>query len=334
MNFPATDFSPHRFCTAPMIDVSDKHWRYLARLLSRHALLYTDMITTHAILHGDQAKLLNYNGEEHQLALQLGGSDPAMMKAACEIAAPYGYDEFNLNCGCPSDRVLSGAFGASLMAEPELVRDLLRAMKVDETPVTLKCRTGIDQDDDFDKFLNFIDTATDSPCQTVIVHARNAWLKGLSPKENREVPPLKYDWAYRLKQMRPQLSIVLNGGIKTVAESLEHLQHVDGVMIGLDAWHYTYFLSEIDQGLFNDEHAVLDRVAISRQYADYCARQLAAGNKLNATAKHLLGLWHGVTGAKQARRHLSEQMHKKDAGIEVVYEAINLLEQATAGTSP
>lgn len=314
-----------------MIDVSDKHFRVLARLLSRHALLYTEMITVPAILHGDPERLLAYNAAEHPVALQIGGSQPAQIRDALQIAAQYNYDEFNLNCGCPSDRVQSGAFGACLMAEPQLVRDCLTAMAVNDTPVTLKCRTGINQADSFAEFLHFIDTTTDSPCQTVIVHARNAWLKGLSPKENREIPPLKYDWAYRLKELRPHLTVVLNGGVKTLSETRAHLQHVDGVMVGREAWHNTYFLSEVDAEIFDDHYPILDRVAISRQYADYIAEQLAQGCKLGSTAKHLLGLWHGVNGAKLARRHLSEQMHKKDAGIEAVLEAINLLEQATAG---
>lgn len=318
---------PHRFSVAPMIDVSDRHFRYLCRLLSRHALLYTEMITTGAILHGQRERLLGFNVDEHPVALQLGGSDPAALRDSAALAHTCGYDELNLNCGCPSDRVQSGAFGACLMATPTLVRDCLRAMADGSpAPVTLKCRTGIDQQDDFDDFLRFIDVATDSPCQTVIVHARNAWLKGLSPKENREIPPLKYDWVYRLKALRPALTIVINGGIKTLPEAQQHLRHVDGVMIGREAWHNTFCLAAVDRELFGDSTAVPDRIAITRAYARYCEQQFARGVPLTALTKHLLGLWHSVPGARQFRRHISDQAHHPGATPEIIQDALAALE--------
>ncbi|MBK8288288.1 MAG: tRNA dihydrouridine(20/20a) synthase DusA [Cellvibrionales bacterium] len=316
----------YRFSVAPMIDVTDTHFRYLARLLTRHTLLYTDMITTGAILHGKRERLLAFNAEEHPVALQLGGSDPAALRECASQAKDYGYDEINLNCGCPSDRVQNGAFGACLMATPELVRDCLRAMaEQGSIPVTLKCRTGIDQQDSFDEFLQFIDTATDSPCQTVIVHARNAWLKGLSPKENREVPPLKYDWVYRLKALRPHLTIVLNGGVTSLEQTKQHYQHVDGVMIGREAWHNTFFLADVDAVLFGENHVQADRISVTRAYAEYCALQHARGVSLSVLTRHLLGLWHNIPGAKQFRRHISEQSHKPGTTVAIIEEALALV---------
>ena len=325
-----------RFSVAPMIDVTDRHFRYLARLLTKHTLLYTDMVTTGAILHGKRGRLLSYNQEEHPVALQLGGSDPAALRDCAVQAKEYGYDEINLNCGCPSDRVQNGAFGACLMATPELVRDCLRAMSVDtKIPVTLKCRTGIDQQDSFDEFLNFIDIATDSPCQTVIVHARNAWLKGLSPKENREVPPLKYDWVYQLKVLRPRLNIILNGGVSSLEQAQQHLQHVDGVMMGREAWHNTFFLADVDTELFsaelfNDNHVKADRITVSRTYAAYCAEQHTQGVSLSVLTRHLLGLWHNIPGAKQFRRHISEQSHKPGATAAIIDEALALVSELSS----
>jgi tRNA-dihydrouridine synthase A len=317
---------PSRFSVAPMIDVSDRHFRVLCRLLSRHTLLYTEMITTGAILQGKRERLLAYSPQENPVALQLGGSDPAALRESAAIAQAYSYQELNLNCGCPSDRVQSGAFGACLMATPELVRDCLRAMGEQQSlPVTLKCRTGIDEQDCFDEFLNFVDAATDSPCSTVIVHARNAWLKGLSPKENREIPPLKYDWVYRLKNLRPQLTVVLNGGVKTIDETHQHLRHVDGVMIGREAWHNTFFLADVDQILFGDTHPVADRVDITRQYAEYCSAQFESGVSLGVLTKPLLGLWHNATGARVFRRYLSEQAHQSGATPSIIEAALNKL---------
>lgn len=325
MNNTAT-IKDHRFSVAPMIDVTDTHFRYLARLLTKHALLYTDMITTGAILHGKHERLMTFHNEEHPVALQLGGSDPAALRECSAIAKHYGYDELNLNCGCPSDRVKNGAFGACLMATPERVRDCLRAMaEQGSLPVTLKCRTGIDQQDSFDEFLHFIDVTTDSPCKTVIVHARNAWLKGLSPKENREVPPLKYDWVYQLKNLRPQLNIVINGGINSLESSQQHLQHVDGVMIGREAWHNTFFLADVDAEIFGDDHDKADRIAVTKAYAHYCEEQHAQGVSLSVLTRHLLGLWHNIPGAKQFRRHISEQSHRQGATAAVILEALQCL---------
>lgn len=317
-----------KFSVAPMIDVTDKHFRYLARLLTQHTLLYTEMITTHAILHGKRDHLLTFNSAEHPVALQLGGADPAQLRDSSNLAMQYGYAELNLNCGCPSDRVQSGAFGACLMSTPILVRDCLRAMAEGSAlPVTLKCRTGIDQQDSFDDFLYFIDAVTDSPCNTVIVHARNAWLHGLSPKENREIPPLKYDWVYQLKTLRPQLNIVINGGITTLDEAKKHLQYVDGAMIGRAAWHNTFCLADVDAELFADPHTKADRIHISQLYATYCTEQHAQGASLGTLTKHLLGLWHNVPGSRRFRRHISENAHKKGATATVIYEALALLDR-------
>lgn len=317
---------PSYFSVAPMIDVTDKHFRFLARLLTRHTLLYTEMITAHAILHGKRDHLLGFNREEHPVALQLGGADAAQLRDSCEIAAAYGYSEFNLNCGCPSDRVQSGAFGACLMSEPTVVRDALRAMAINgDIPVTLKCRTGIDQQDSFDDFLHFIDCATDSPCNTIIVHARNAWLQGLSPKENREIPPLKYDWVYRLKNLRPQLHIVINGGITSLQAAQAHLQHVDGVMIGREAWHNTFFLADVDRVLFHDTAPATDRIEVTQQYIDYCKAQMAQGVSLSMLTRPLLGLWHNAPGSRQFRRYISENAHKKGATVAIISEALALI---------
>ncbi len=319
-------FKPDRFSVAPMIDVTDRHYRYLARLLTKRSLLYTEMITTAAILHGKRERLLAFSPEEHPLALQLGGSDPAQLRDCAHLAQQHGFDEINLNCGCPSDRVQSGSFGACLMQTPLHVRDAVRAMgEGGSLPVTLKCRTGIDQQDDFDHFLHFIDVATDSPCQAVIVHARNAWLQGLSPKENREVPPLKYDWVYRLKNLRPQLHVIINGGIRIAEQIQAHLQHVDGVMVGREAWHNTAFLASIDADVFNEngnEKPAFCRAAVTREYAQYCAREQAQGESLGALTRHLLGLWHNVSGARGFRRYISEHAHRAGADASVIEAAL------------
>ena len=318
-----TTLNAHRFSVAPMIDVSDRHFRYLCRLLTRYTRLYTEMITTAALLHGQRARLLDFHPIEHPVALQLGGNDPAQLTACSDMARDAGYDEINLNCGCPSDRVQDGAFGACLMQHPERVRDCLRAMAQQQTlPVTLKCRTGLGRSDNFDAFLQFIDTATDSPCHTVILHARNAWLDGLSPKENRDIPPLKYDWGYRLKSLRPHLTVVLNGGITSLEGTHAHLQYVDGVMIGRAAWHNTGCLAAVDTQLFQDTHTVPDRLGVSHHYAQYCAEQQALGVPLGTLIKPLLGLWHEVPGARQVRRHLSEHAHRPGASASVILDAL------------
>lgn len=317
-----------RLAVAPMIDVTDKHYRYLARLLTKHTALYTEMITAHAILHGKRDHLLSRNTEENPVILQFGGANPAQLRESSAIAMQYHYDALNLNCGCPSDRVQNGAFGACLMNTPEVVRDCLRAMaEGSSAPVTLKCRTGIDQQDSFDDFLAFIDIATDSPCDTVIVHARNAWLHGLSPKENREIPPLKYDWVYRLKQLRPHLHISINGGIHTLEEAQQHLLHVDGVMLGRAAWHNTFFLAEADEKIFADAHEKMDRIAATKAYAQYCEQQFQNGVSLSTLTRHLLGLWHEVSGSRQFRRYISENAHRKGADIAVIYDALALLDK-------
>ena len=313
-----------RFCVAPMLDWTDSHCRYLMRLISQHALLYTEMITTGALLRGDAARWLAFNPEEHPLALQLGGSDPGELARCARLAEQWGYDEINLNCGCPSDRVQNGRFGACLMAEPGLVADCLKAMQDATTiPVTIKCRIGIDQQEGYEPFRDFIATViTRSACQTVIVHARKAWLQGLSPKENREIPPLHYDYVYRLKQEMPELEVILNGGITSLEQGLEHIQHVDGIMMGREAYQNPFILSEVDRLFFDDQHPATTRATVSQQFMQYCGEQMARGTKLHHLTRHLLGLYHEVPGARRFRRHLSENAHRPDAGIDVLTEAL------------
>lgn len=316
-----------KFAVAPMMDWTDRHCRYLMRLISQHALLYTEMVTTGALLHGDQARHLDYNEEEHPLALQLGGSEPDELAACARLAEQWGYDEVNLNCGCPSDRVQSGRFGACLMAEPDLVADCLKAMAdAVDIPVTIKCRIGIDRQEAYEPFRDFVATVTDNTgCDTVIVHARKAWLDGLSPKENREIPPLHYDYVYRLKKEMPQLEVIINGGITTLAEGLGHLQHVDGVMMGREAYQNPYIMSEVDRLFYHDDHNIAGRNQVCEQFIAYCGEQINQGTKLNHITRHVLGLYHQVPGAKQFRRFISENAHKDNAGAEVLKQALTLI---------
>ena len=321
-----------------MIDHTDRHFRYLARLLTRHSLLYTEMITTSALLHGGVARHLDYNEAEHPLALQLGGSDPKDLAACAKLAEQWRYDEVNLNCGCPSDRVQSGRFGACLMAEPKLVADCLRAMgDACSLPVTIKCRIGIADKSTataecYDEFRDFVGAVTSNTgCKTVIVHARKAWLHGLSPKENREIPPLRYDYVYQLKRDFPALGIIINGGIKTLDETRQHLQQVDGVMMGREAYQNLYLLSEIDQLLYRDEHKRETRERVSQRYLDYCRTQMQHGTRLHHLTRHLLGLYHEVPGAKHFRRYLSDNASKLGAGVEVLETALALMEKFSAG---
>ena len=313
-----------RYCIAPMLDWSDRHCRYFWRLLSKQALLSTEMVTTGALIHGDRGRFLHYNQEEHPVALQLGGSEPADLARCAQWAQQWAYDEVNLNCGCPSDRVQSGLFGACLMAEPARVAAGVRAM-IDscDLPVTVKHRIGIDAMETYQEMVDFVGPVADAGCEVFIVHARKAWLKGLSPKENREVPPLNYPWVYRLKQDFPQLEIIINGGINNLGEAEEHLQHVDGVMVGREAYQNPWMLADVDSRLF-----AMDRIAISRddvinRLLPYVAQQLESGAHLNHITRHLLGLYHGVPGARKFRRHLSENAYKQDAGIDVLVDACN-----------
>jgi len=314
----------HRFSVAPMLDWTDRHCRFFLRLISKQALLYTEMVTTGALLHGDRQRFLQFDPSEHPLALQLGGSDPAGLAACAKMAEDFGYDEVNLNVGCPSDRVQNGSFGACLMAEPELVAECVGAMrKAVSIPVTVKSRIGIDDRDSYEELIKFIGTVAEAGCDTFIVHARKAWLKGLSPKQNREVPPLRYDAVYRLKQDFPTLQIVLNGGITTLDQAEDVLGNgVDGVMVGREAYHNPYILAEVDRRLFGASAEVITRAEIIEKLLPYIEQQRAEGVRLHSITRHILGLFHGEPGARSWRRHLSEHAVKYDADASVVREAL------------
>ncbi len=313
----------HRFAVAPMLDWTDRHCRYLLRLISRHALLYTEMVTTGAIMRGDRARFLAYDDSEHPVAMQLGGSDPAALAECARIGADCGYDEINLNVGCPSDRVQSGRFGACLMAEPELVAECVAAMcNAVAVPVTVKSRIGIDNTDSYESLAGFIAKVMPAGCETFIIHARKAYLQGLSPKENRSVPPLMYDYAYRIKQQFPQLEIVLNGGITDLDAAATHLARVDGVMLGRAAYHNPYLLAGVDRRFFNTMCTVPGRDEVVRQMLPYIERELNAGTPLKHITRHMLGLFQGMPSARHWRRHLSTHAVRAGAGCEVIIEAL------------
>ena len=315
-----------------MMDWTDRHCRVFHRLLTRHALLYTEMVTAEAVLHGKRDRLLGFDASEHPVALQLGGSDPAKLAEAAAIGAAHGYDEINLNCGCPSDRVQSGSFGACLMAEPDLVASCVHAMRhAVRIPVTVKCRIGIDDQDSEADFQRFIDTVAGAGCATFIVHARKAWLKGLSPKENREIPPLDYPRVFRLKQQRPELEIILNGGLETW-DAIDRVRgEVDGVMLGRAAYHRPHdVLAGVDAWLYGASAPQMSRAEIVEAYLPYIAARLAEGEKLSSMTRHMLGLYHAAPGGRQFRRVLSERAHKPGAGIEVLSEAVAVAEEWTA----
>ena len=312
-----------------MMDWTDRHDRFFLRLISRHALLYTEMVTTGAVIHGDRDRLLGFEPEQHPVALQLGGSDAGDLAEAARIGEGYGYDEINLNVGCPSDRVQSGRFGACLMAEPELVADGVGAMRrAVSVPVTVKCRIGIDDQDEDEALENFVTTVREAGCTAFIVHARKAWLEGLSPKQNRDVPPLNYDRVYRLKQSHPDLHIVINGGIGTLDEADGHLTRVDGVMLGRAAYQSPYILAEVDRRYFGAANGPPSREDIVERLIPYIATRLAAGARLNQITRHILGLYQGVPGAKQWRRHLSQNAHLEGAGPKVVLDSLDLVRAA------
>lgn len=312
-----------RFSVAPMLDWTDRHCRYFHRLLSSQTLLYTEMVTTGAIIHG-KGDFLAYNEEEHPLALQLGGSNPVDLAHCAKLAQERGYDEINLNVGCPSDRVQNGRFGACLMAEPALVAQCVAAMKaVVDIPVTVKTRIGIDDQDSYEFLTHFVNVVSEQGgCEQFTIHARKAWLSGLSPKENREIPPLDYPRAYQLKQDFPQLTIAVNGGVKSLAEAKEHLQHLDGVMIGREAYQSPYLLAEVDQQIFGLDTPVKKRSQVVQEMYPYIEQQLAQGSYLGHITRHMLGLFQHMPGARQWRRHISENAHKAGAGIEVVEQAL------------
>ncbi|MCL2656660.1 MAG: tRNA dihydrouridine(20/20a) synthase DusA [Betaproteobacteria bacterium] len=313
---------PRRLAVAPMIDWTDRHCRFFHRLLAPHAWLYTEMITTGALIHGDVPRHLRFNAAEHPLAIQLGGSDPAALAHCAQLAEQWGYDEVNLNCGCPSERVQSGAFGACLMNEPALVRDCVAAMREKVSiPVSVKHRIGIDTIEDYAFVRAFVATVAESGCTTFIVHARNAWLKGLSPKENREIPPLRYEFAHRLKQEFPGLEILVNGGLTTSEQIEIQLGHVDGVMIGREAYQNPWALVEWERHFFNPEWAPTREQVIEALVA-YCAREKAEhGAPVRAVARHILGLANGLPGARNFRRMLSDSQILRSDRPELIREA-------------
>jgi len=314
-----------------MMDWTDRHCRAFHRIMTRRALLYTEMVTAAAILHGDRARLLAHNDSDRPVALQLGGSNPAALAEAAAIGEGFGYDEINLNVGCPSDRVQEGRFGACLMAEPKLVAACVGAMQERvSVPVTVKCRIGIDAQDGEADLQRFVDAVAGAGCRTFIVHARKAWLDGLSPKENREVPPLDYDRVYRLKASRPELTIVINGGIEDLDTAAEHLRRVDGVMLGRAAYQTPYVLADVDRRFFDEAPPPLSRGEIVERLLPYAQRHFAAGGRLNNIARHILGLYHGQPRARAFRRHLSERAVKEGAGIEVLLEALEIAESRHA----
>lgn len=312
---------PFSISVAPMMGATDKHDRYFLRLMAPQIFLYTEMITTHALIHGDHDYLLDFHPAEKPLILQLGGSDPLMLAQCAKLGEECGYDEINLNVGCPSDRVQSAQFGACLMLKPRLVADCIAAMcGVVRIPVTVKCRIGVDNEDSYDQLSRFIELVSQAGCRTFIIHARSAWLSGLSPKENRDIPPLQYDVVYQIKKDFPHLKIILNGGVKTMVDIDEHFNRVDGVMIGRAAYSNPYFLAEIHRTYFSQSsltrHEIIDR------FLPYISDQLQQGVRLNSITRHILGLFHGQRGAAIWRRYLSQHAHRMYANEKIVGQAL------------
>jgi tRNA-dihydrouridine synthase A len=322
-----------RFSIAPMMDWTDRNCRFLHRLLTRRALLFTEMVTSAALVHGDPDRHLAFHADEQPVAVQLGGSDPAELARAVEICDRYGFAEINLNVGCPSDRVQSGRFGACLMAEPNLVADCLRAMRdATDTPVTVKCRLGIDDQDTEESLDRFADAMVDAGAEVLYVHARKAWLKGLSPKENRTVPPLDYHRVYRLAERLP-VPVMINGGIETLEAAREHLRHVAGVMLGRAAYHSPMLLARVDAEIFDDDHAVPVLGEIIMAMADYAEAEMGKGARLNQVARHMLGLANGLKGARQFRQILRTEAVKPGAGPEVLLRALTAVEDQSVSSS-
>ena len=312
---------------APMMDWTDRHERYFLRLLSRRFLLYTEMITAGALLRGDAERHLRFDPAEHPVALQLGGADPVALAACTAMGDEWGYDEINLNVGCPSDRVQAARFGACLMAEPKLVRDCVAAMRrATAKPVTVKSRIGIDDRDSYQDLYGFVACVADSGCDTFIVHARKAVLRGLNPKQNREIPPLHYEYVYRLKNDFPDLTVVLNGGVLSLDAASDHLEHVDGVMIGRAAYGDPWILADADRRFFGDAEPVASRRDAVVRYLPYVAARLSEGVPLNAMTRHILGLFNGCRGARQWRRFLSENAYRSGADTDVIESALSFVE--------
>src|SRR5882757_6439236 len=319
----------HRFAIAPMMDWTDSPCRVLHRCLTKRALLYTEMVTADAVLRGDRVRLLGFETFEHPLALQLGGSDPAKLADASRLAADFGYDEVNLNVGCPSDRVQSGRFGACLMREPALVADCVAAMRAAVSiPVTVKCRIGVDDQDPEESLRTLIDACSKAGVSVFAVHARKAWLEGLSPKENRDVPPLDYELVYRVKREKPSLTILVNGGIENLEQAEDHLRHVDGVMLGRAAYQNPMLLTEVDARFFGGAPVNLESAV--DVYAEHGERQLHQGARLHSLIKPMLGLYNGRPGARLFRRHLSEYAVRDGAGIAVLHEALSFVRERRA----
>ena len=315
-----------RLSVAPMMDCTDRHFRYLVRLVTRHTLLYTEMVTSAALVHGRRHRLLDFAEEEHPIALQLGGSDPAELGRCARLAAARGFDEINLNVGCPSDRVRRGRFGACLMAEPDVVARCVEAMiSTGRLPVTVKTRIGIDDRDRYEYLAGFVESVAAAGCRTVIIHARKAWLSGLSPKENREIPPLRYDVVYRLKEDFPALEVIVNGGIVSLDEAMAHNERVDGAMLGREAYRNPFVLAQADRRVFGAAAAAPpDRIEVAQSMLAYAHREVEGGTRLHHVTRHMLGLFHATSGARRWRRHLStEGAHRNDAAI--IGEALRLV---------
>ncbi len=317
----------YRFSVAPMMDWTDRHCRAFHRELSSHALLFTEMVTADAVIHGDRERLIGFSDIEHPIALQLGGNEPEKLAEAARIAEDWGYDEVNLNCGCPSDRVQSGAFGACLMRTPELVSECVTAMqRVVSIPVTVKHRIGVDEDNERERLFGFVETvASNSPCRIFTAHARKAWLKGLSPKENRDIPPLNYPLVHELKAEHPELTIILNGGLASLEESLPHLDALDGVMLGRAPYQSPSLLLDVDETIFSAPRRHETMAAALYAYRPYMARQLEAGVPLHAMTRHLLGAFNGQYGARLWRRYLSENAPRRGADLNVFDEALKFV---------
>ncbi len=333
-HFRLTGFEPRlwRFSVAPMMDWTDRHCRAFHRVMSRRARLYTEMVTTGAIIHGPRDRLLGFDAAEHPVAVQLGGSDPQALAQCARICEDYGYQEINLNCGCPSDRVQNGAFGACLMREPDLVGDCVAAMKaVVRVPVTVKCRIGVDDQEPSQALWAMMEAVRRAGVDALIVHARKAWLQGLSPKENRDVPPLDYPLVHKLKQQYPALPIAINGGIANIEQSRTQLEHLDGVMVGRAAYHEPGLLLEVDPELFGEAAPVGSQFEAFEAYLAYVERELGQGVRLADITRHMLGLFTGMPGARAWRRHLATEAVKRGAGIEVLHEAVAHVRRPAVG---
>ncbi|MDQ7072858.1 MAG: tRNA dihydrouridine(20/20a) synthase DusA [Gammaproteobacteria bacterium] len=321
----------HRLSVAPMLDWTNRDFRYFLRLISRHCMLYTEMITTGALIHGQRERFLAHDESEQPLALQLGGSDPEELAQCALLGEQAGYNEINFNIGCPSDRVQNGRFGACLMAEPKLVAEGIAAMRsAVSIPVTVKTRLGIDSLDSYNFLVDFIEQVAHAGCDLFILHARKAWLQGLSPKENRDIPPLDYARVYQIKQDFPQLHIDINGGIQTLEQTQQHLNKVDGVMIGRAIYHNPYLLAQVDSQFYGDNHAVLSRHDVIREMLPYIEQRMSEGCPLKSITRHLLGIFQGQPGARAWRRHLSENAHIEGADLTVLEQALTLVPETRA----